>query len=182
VIHPDTELRFVSDDIGYGVFATALIPRGTIVWVRDDLDRLFSRDEIEQLRPAYRAMVEKYTYVDAESTHVLCWDHAKYVNHSCQPNCQKGRDEFEVAVRDIRAGEELRSDYATLNLDQPEPFECCCGAPGCRRTIQPEDAVGLEGEWTQSFHAALKIAETVPQPLAPFFPEVSEGERRAART
>jgi hypothetical protein len=29
VIHPDTELRFVSDEIGYGVFATALIPRGT---------------------------------------------------------------------------------------------------------------------------------------------------------
>jgi hypothetical protein len=26
VIHPDTELRFVSDEIGYGVFATALIP------------------------------------------------------------------------------------------------------------------------------------------------------------
>ena len=91
MIHPDTELRFVSDEIGYGVFATAPIPRGTIVWVRDALDRLFRSDEIEQLPPFYRAIVEKYTYVDAESMCVLCWDLAKYVNHSCRPNCQKGR-------------------------------------------------------------------------------------------
>lgn len=30
VIHPDTELRFVSDEIGMGVFASAPIPKGTI--------------------------------------------------------------------------------------------------------------------------------------------------------
>ena len=182
MIHPDTELRFVSDEVGYGVFATALIPRGTIVWVRDAFDRLFSRDEIERLPPAYRAIVEKYTYVDAESTYVLSWDLAKYVNHSCQPNCMKGRAEFEVAVRDIRAGEELRSDYATLNLDRPEPFQCRCGAPECRDTIHPEDAVVLESEWARSFHAALTFAETVPQPLEPFFEQVSHAGRRAART
>jgi SET domain-containing protein len=182
VIHPDTELRFVSDEIGYGVFATAPIPRGTIVWVRDAFDRLFSRDEIEQLPSAYRAIVEKYTYVDAESTHVLCWDLAKYVNHSCRPNCQKGQAEFEVAVRDIGAGEELRSDYASLNLDQPEPFQCRCGTHTCRGTIQPEDAVVLEGEWTQSFHAALTVAGKVPQPLAPFFSQASHGALRIART
>ena len=182
MIHPDTELRFVSDEVGYGVFATALIPRGTIVWVRDAFDRLFSRDEIEQLPPDYRAIVEKYTYVDAESTYVLCWDLAKYVNHSCQPNCMKRRAEFEVAVRDLPAGEELRSDYATLNLDRPEPFQCRCGAHTCRGTIRPEDAVVLEGEWEQSFHAALTIAETVPEPLAPFFPQAGHGAPRAART
>jgi hypothetical protein len=181
VIHPDTELQFVSDEIGYGVFATAPIPRGTIVWVRDDFDILFSRDEVEQLRPVYRAIVEKYTYGDAESTYVLCWDLATYVNHSCQPNCLKGRAEFEVAVRDVRAGEELRSDYATLNLDRPEPFQCRCGAQKFRGTIRPEDAVVLAGEWAQSFHAALKIAETVPQPLAPFFSQAGHGAPRTAR-
>ena len=36
MIHPDTELRFISDEVGYGVFATALIGRGTITWVRGE--------------------------------------------------------------------------------------------------------------------------------------------------
>ena len=32
MIHPDTELRFISPEIGFGVFATKLIPQGTITW------------------------------------------------------------------------------------------------------------------------------------------------------
>lgn len=35
MIHPDTELRFINPEIGYGVFATQFIPRGTITWVRE---------------------------------------------------------------------------------------------------------------------------------------------------
>jgi hypothetical protein len=37
MIHPWTELRFINDSIGYGVFATQFIPKGTIVWALDDL-------------------------------------------------------------------------------------------------------------------------------------------------
>ena len=39
MIHPNTRLGFVNEEIGYGVFATALIPKGTIVYVKDDLER-----------------------------------------------------------------------------------------------------------------------------------------------
>ena len=169
MIHPDTELRFVSDEVGYGVFATALIPRGTITWVRDDFDILLSKERFEQLDPVHRALADKYAYVDAEGVYVLCWDIAKYVNHSCDPNCLGGRAEFEVAVRDVHPGDELRCDYATLNLDLSEWFQCRCGAPNCRGTIRPEDATVLADEWAQTFHAALALAETVPQPLMPFF-------------
>jgi hypothetical protein len=42
MLHPDTELRFVNRTIGYGVFATRMIPRGTITWVRDRLDQAFT--------------------------------------------------------------------------------------------------------------------------------------------
>ena len=38
MLHPDTELRVVSADIGFGVFATALIPKGTIVYIKDPLE------------------------------------------------------------------------------------------------------------------------------------------------
>jgi len=36
MIHPDTEVRFINDEIGYGVVAKKLIPKGTITWVQDD--------------------------------------------------------------------------------------------------------------------------------------------------
>ncbi|MHC5084588.1 MAG: SET domain-containing protein, partial [Planctomycetota bacterium] len=34
MIHPDTELRKVNETIGYGVFATRHIPKGTILYVK----------------------------------------------------------------------------------------------------------------------------------------------------
>jgi uncharacterized protein len=169
MIHPDTELRFISDEVGYGVFATALIRRGTITGVRDDFDILLSRERFEQLDPPHRTLAEKYAYLDAEGVWVLCWDIAKYVNHSCHPNCLGGTEEFEVAVRDVPPREELRSDYATLNLDQDEWLQCRCGARNCRGTVRPEDATALADEWAQTFQAAFALAETVAQPLEPFF-------------
>lgn len=39
MIHPDTKLNFVSKSIGYGVFATKFISKGTITWVLDELDK-----------------------------------------------------------------------------------------------------------------------------------------------
>jgi uncharacterized protein len=81
MIHPDTEVLFLNDEIGYGVFATRLIPRGTITWVRDDLDQTFSPIDIAQMQGIYREIMDKYTFVDARGDSVLCWDIARYVNH-----------------------------------------------------------------------------------------------------
>ena len=70
---PDTELRFVSSAIGWGVFATRFIPRDTITWALDLLDQRFTSGERAAL-PAYaRAQLEKYSYVDARGDYVLCW-------------------------------------------------------------------------------------------------------------
>ena len=58
---------------------------------------------------------------------------ARYVNHSCAPNCEAdvrdGRIYFE-AVRDIEAGEELSIDYGEEYFDEfIKPFGCKC--EGC---------------------------------------------------
>jgi uncharacterized protein len=55
-----------------------------------------------------------------------------YINHSCEPNAidvsRRGNSTQYVAVRDIRAQEEITADYyTTTTLDQ-----CLCNAPGCR--------------------------------------------------
>jgi hypothetical protein len=38
MLHKSTELRFVNSEVGYGVFATELIPKGTIIAFHDPLD------------------------------------------------------------------------------------------------------------------------------------------------
>src|SRR5262245_7441225 len=116
MVHPDTELRFINETMGYGVFATLSIPKGTITWVRDNFDQTFKPGEVKLMEPAYQKIIEDYSYIDARGMIVLCWDHARYFNHSCAANCLAGGYDFELAIRDIRAGEELTDDYGTLNL------------------------------------------------------------------
>lgn len=163
MVHPDTELRFVSPAIGRGVFATRPIPRGTIVWALDVLDQRFRPSEVAVL-PAYaRAQLEKYAYLDAQGDHVLCWDIARYFNHSCDANCLSAGYDFELAVRDIAAGEELTDDYGTLN--PTEPFPCACGRAGCRGAVLPDDPVRLGDAWNRLACESFALIRRVPQPL-----------------
>jgi SET domain-containing protein len=60
---------------------------------------------------------------------------ARYINHSCDPNCalqRTSRALWVVALRDIREGEELthRYDYAYDPAGYRD-FPCFCGAPNC---------------------------------------------------
>jgi hypothetical protein len=137
MIHPHTELRFINEKIGYGVVATQLIPRGTITWVRDAFDQTFSALHIASMAPIYRDLITKYCFVDAKGDSILCWDLARYVNHACDPSCRSAGYDFELAVRDIRSGEELTDDYGSLNLE--DDFVCCCGSPFCREKLRPDD-------------------------------------------
>ena len=86
MIHPDTELRFIHSDIGYGVFATAPIPRGTVLWALCRLDRIFTPAELAALPLPYLPIVKKMPTVNADQNQVLCWDHARYLNHNCRPS------------------------------------------------------------------------------------------------
>ncbi len=59
-----------------------------------------------------------------------------FINHSCGPNLGiRGEVEF-VALRDIRAGEELTYDYAITTDERPWTMVCACGSPDCRKIIR----------------------------------------------
>ena len=73
---------------------------------------------------------------------------AKYINHSCDPNCEpivEGKQVFIDAIRDIEKGDELFYDYAYErdheNGDDESVYSCLCGSPKCRGSIlAPKDA------------------------------------------
>jgi uncharacterized protein len=68
---------------------------------------------------------------------------ARFINHSCEPNCeteQIGHRVFILALRDIEPGEELYYDYQLI-LDEPHTtarkrqHACYCGSKACRGTM-----------------------------------------------
>jgi SET domain-containing protein len=68
---------------------------------------------------------------------------ARWINHSCAPNCEaieEGNRVFIYALRALAAGEELFYDYG-LEVDEPRTkklereYECRCGSPDCRGTL-----------------------------------------------
>ena len=138
MIHPDTEVRRCRGDFGYGIFATAPIPKGTITFAKDPLDIDISPAMYDLLSHSSRAHVEKYSYLEASGNRVLSWDTAKYVNHSCEANSLSTGWGFEIAIRHIKAGEELTDDYGLFNMSSG--LSCLCQAPSCRGLIHAADA------------------------------------------
>ena len=56
----------------------------------------------------------------------------RYTNHSCDPNV--GFDmprRLVIALRDLRAGEELQYFYPSTEWQMAEPFACHCKSPHC---------------------------------------------------
>lgn len=163
MIHPDSELRLVSEAIGYGVFATRPIPRGTVTYVKDDLEIELTQRQFERLDATHRQIVDKYSYIDPRGRRIVSWDHAKYVNHRCECNTISTGYGFEIAIRDIAAGEEITDEYGLFNLQAPMAVDCGCS--NCRRTLRPDDPDQLAPVWDAWVQQALRCLPGVDQPL-----------------
>lgn len=170
MIHPHTELRFINDEVGYGVVATRFIPKGTITWAFDRFDREFTPTEVAGLEETYKQIIDKYCFRDSTGNYVLCWDHARYVNHSFNSNCLATAYNTELAIRDIQPGEELTDDYGYLNIT--EPFRA--NDEGRRRkTVYPDDLSKYWRIWDRKLLAAFKRFPHVDQPLRPLIGPVT---------
>ena len=68
---------------------------------------------------------------------------ARFINHSCDPNCDAVIDAGRIwidTIREVATGEELAYDYAYVLEERHSPaakrrFPCHCGAARCRGTI-----------------------------------------------
>ena len=167
MIHPHTELQFISNEIGYGVVATHFIPAGTITWVLDKLDREFSPVDFQNMEPIYQNILDTYTYRNNKGNYVLCWDNGRYVNHSFNSNCLTTAYDCEIAVRDIQPGEQLTDDYGYLNI--PLPFRAL--DEGTRRkVVYPDDLLKYYRIWDNKIKKVFNRIIKVDQPLRSIVP------------
>ena len=163
MMHPHTELRFINDAMGYGVFATELIPKGTITWILDDRDQMFDESYLASLDGVRRDRFIKYSYRDEQGLYVLCWDLARYVNHSFRSSCIATPYKFELAAWDIHPGDELTDDYGYFNLDKP--FYCFPEQGSTRTKVMPDDILHHYPEWDRKAAEAMRCFNQVEQPL-----------------
>ncbi len=162
MIHPDTRLKWINDQKGFGVIATKLIPKGTITWVQDELDMVFGPEEPEGFKPLTRKLLDKYSFRNNKGEHILCWDVAKYINHSFRSNCLSTAYNFEIAIRDIQIGEELTDDYGYLNLSESFTPE---DEGTARKNVEPDDILKYYKEWDQLLEPLFPVIQKLEQPL-----------------
>lgn len=179
MLHPHTELRFVNDRVGHGIFATRFIPKGTVVWVQDNFDRVYTEAEVRAMEPVYQEILEKYCFRDQVGRWVFCWDNTRFINHSFNPNCIATPYRFELAVEDIEAGREITNDYGFFNII--EPFDCIPEEGSDRTCVMPDDLLRYAEQWDQRLAEAFTRFDKVEQPLAGLIkPELLEKAGRIA--
>lgn len=134
---------------GKGVYAARLIKKGEriIEYKGERIDwpealRRHPHDPSQPNHTFYFALDEDHV-IDGKKT----GNSAKWINHSCNPNCEASLVEinasqrvFVEALRSIKAGEELFYDYG-LVIDERQTkklkaeYACWCGSESCRGTM-----------------------------------------------
>ncbi|QXL83889.1 SET domain-containing protein [Comamonas sp. NLF-1-9] len=130
---------------GKGVFALQDIAEGELII--EYLGEVISWDEAQRRHPHDPNEPNHTFYFHVDEDHVIDanvgGNAARWINHSCAPNCwadeQEGRI-FITALRDIAAGEELNYDYGLIIEERytsklKAQYACRCGSPHCRGTM-----------------------------------------------
>src|ERR1700722_4154018 len=110
---------------GFGVFADQYISKGAIIWTFEPkLDLSLPREQIRRLPALPRAYLKHFAYLSSRTNrYVLCFDNARYFNHSDMPNTRSTEkllhsESVDIAVRNIFFGEELTTDYGEFDIEK----------------------------------------------------------------
>jgi SET domain-containing protein len=121
---------------GCGVFASEVINLGELVSLWGG--RMVKKDELDPSMPRF---TQRVLQVD-EDLYILTAEEAEpndCFNHSCDPNLGFFGQVGLVAMRNIKAGEELMFDYAMSDGGPYDEFDCYCGSSNCRKKITGND-------------------------------------------
>ena len=139
--HANT-VPFYTGNRGWGLRAGSDIRKGDFVveYVGEVLDMEMCK---ERLRKAHESRTQHFYMLTLDSKNGLVIDakeksnHARFINHSCDPNCETQKwtvgHESRVGIfakEDIKAGTELTFDYQLDSLGN-EKKECFCRSHNC---------------------------------------------------
>jgi hypothetical protein len=125
---------------GKGVFARKDIPKGTkiieyvgnIVSSKEGLriyEEQLKKSKETGVGAVYIFQLNRKQDIDGD----VPWNPAKYINHSCNPNCKYkiiNNHIWIFSIRDIKKGEELNYDY-DYDLDNYQDHLCKCNSKDC---------------------------------------------------
>ncbi len=133
---------------GKGVYARRRIPKGTriVEYLGDRISH-----EAADARYDAKGQDDGHTFLFVVSDDIVIdagvgGNDARFINHSCAPNCDTVIEDDRVfieALRDIKPGEELGYEYgltweSTDDPDELANYDCRCGAANCRGTMLDE--------------------------------------------
>ena len=128
---------------GKGVYATRDIAKNEYLF-HTNLGQLpsYTLEEIAKI-PNLNVNGEHSEYY-GNGRYVINFSPASYINHSCSPNCYERMKTIIIkdvyALRDIKKGEELTTDYSLTSVDQFAGkgfwvMDCKCGSKDCRGNL-----------------------------------------------
>lgn len=130
---------------GKGAFAKRHIPAGTVII--EYKGEIVPPEEVDNIMS--HTDDPDHTFTFSLSTGAVIdggvnGNDARWINHSCEPNCEAHEDDdnrvWIRALKDIEPGTELTFDYK-LCIDEPftdslkQRYKCLCGSPSCRHTM-----------------------------------------------
>jgi len=125
---------------GLGLYAARDLEKGQMIIeyigevIRSNLTDIREKHYEDQNRGIYMFRLDDDRVVDATMTGGV----ARYINHSCDPNCVTETVELAdthiiiFAARRVNRGEELSYDYK-FDIEDDNKIPCACGAKNCRK-------------------------------------------------
>lgn len=123
---------------GRGVIAIADIAKDEIVAIK--AGHIITADQIEQITAEVGDLalqIDDEFYISPTTPDEVD-AMSVFINHSCDANVGFRGQVVYVAIRDIKAGEELCHDYSMERADAYS-LDCRCGSPLCRGKVTGED-------------------------------------------
>jgi uncharacterized protein len=130
---------------GKGVFALVNIPKHEVII--EYKGELITWQQAQDRHPHNPLEPNHTFYFHINEDHVIDGgvkgNSARWINHSCKPNCEAdeiGEHVFIKAIKNIKAGDELNYDYGLMIDERYTPklkaeYPCWCGSKKCRGTL-----------------------------------------------
>lgn len=125
--HPDVSIK-KTRKFGRGVYAKKKISKGSVIAAFDGpiYDDDYEPWTEDMFNHAIQIGPKKWR--DSKGL-------ARLINHSCDPNCGIKKRTHIVAMRDIKAGEQITWDYEMTEKNKYWKMNCKCGSDICRGVI-----------------------------------------------